>query len=146
MSERTQMVALAKPFPDRFVEKAPSGFGSYVGHDIVTQRLLFVLGPFDFTINEVVRSPEGIIEGCLATLTVKVDGESISVMEAGDCDNPATKKTQGDRLKNASSDAIKRCAMRLGLGLHLWSGDNYFLYKQLTVSHEDTLDQERPFV
>ena len=34
-------------------------------------------------------------------------------------------------LKNAISDAHKRCAMRVGLGLHLYAQDDYFLLKQL---------------
>ena len=38
-------------------------------------------------------------------------------------------------MKDAMSDAIKRCAMALGVGLHLWSQmgdqDEYFLDKQL---------------
>jgi hypothetical protein len=34
-------------------------------------------------------------------------------------------------LKNAASDAIKRCAMRLGVGLSLWSQENYYLDKAL---------------
>jgi len=34
-------------------------------------------------------------------------------------------------LKNASSDALKRCAMRVGVGLHLWSQENYYLDKAL---------------
>jgi hypothetical protein len=31
----------------------------------------------------------------------------------------------------ATSDAYKRCAMRLGLGLHLWSKDGYYLSEGL---------------
>ena len=38
-------------------------------------------------------------------------------------------------MKDAISDAVKRCAMALGIGLHLWSqfdGESeYFLDKQL---------------
>jgi hypothetical protein len=29
------------------------------------------------------------------------------------------------------SDSFKRCAMKLGLGLHLWAGEEYYLDKQL---------------
>jgi hypothetical protein len=36
----------------------------------------------------------------------------------------------------AASDGLKRCAMRLGLGLHLWAGGNYFLDKWLTRRRE----------
>ena len=34
-------------------------------------------------------------------------------------------------FKDAASDALKRCAMRLGLGLHLWAQEHYFLDQQL---------------
>jgi hypothetical protein len=69
-------------------------------------------------------------------MTVTVDGTRVSVVEAGECDNPQNKKTNGDRLKNAASDAFKRCAMRLGCGLHLWS-DDFFLYGVLQKRDEN---------
>jgi hypothetical protein len=34
-------------------------------------------------------------------------------------------------MKDAASDALKRCAMRMGLGLHLWSQDKYILHTTL---------------
>jgi hypothetical protein len=43
----------------------------------------------------------------------------------------------GELLKEGISDALKRCAMRLGLGLHLWAfdsakkQDNYYLHDTL---------------
>ena len=59
----------------------------------------------------------------------------MSVVEAGDVEKPDNWKTNGARMKDAMSDAIKRCAMALGVGLHLWSQmkgkDEYFLDKQL---------------
>ena len=49
--------------------------------------------------------------------------------------NPTNWRTDGARLKDAVSDAIKRCAMAIGVGLHLWSQfegkSEYFLDKQL---------------
>jgi hypothetical protein len=41
------------------------------------------------------------------------------------------KDGDGERLKHAASDALKRCAMRLGLGLHIWAQGSYFLDKAL---------------
>lgn len=141
-TSRPQLTALSKPFPSRFISPAPSGHGDYVAHDIITQRLLLICGAYDFHVTEIVRSPDGIVEGCLATLTVEVDGKRMSVTEAGECDNPTQKKTQGDRLKNAASDAIKRCAMRLGMALHLWAGaDKYFLHEGLSKANPNADDE-----
>src|SRR5690606_18331783 len=55
------------------------------------------------------------------------------VVEVGDVEGAAA-QDDGANLKEASSDAFKRCWMRLGLGLHLWSGDDYFLDKQLDAN------------
>jgi hypothetical protein len=43
-------------------------------------------------------------------------------------------------LKDAASDAFKRCAMRVGVGLHLWTKEGeYFLYN-LTKSDPQKTD------
>ncbi len=138
----SQLADLAVPFPPSMVQSAPQGkFGDYVGHPEVTQRLLLHCGPFSFDIVEILRehtkrSDGEIIVGCLGKLTVVVDGREVSVTEVGDCENPHVKNTDGERLKDASSDAIKRCAMRLGLGLHLWS-KHYFLPASLAKRGQD---------
>jgi hypothetical protein len=41
-------------------------------------------------------------------------------------------------MKDAMSDAFKRCAMRCGLGLHLWSQGDYYLYDRLTEAEGGT--------
>ena len=136
---------LAKPFAPRLVKTAASGqHGDYVSHDAVTQKLLAVVGPFDFEVIELIRDPEGRVDGCLARLTCVVDGRTVSVVEAGECDQVAQKKTNGERAKHAASDAIKRCAMRLGCGLHLWA-DDYFLHEVLVKQDEPDDDLDRPF-
>ena len=72
--------------------------------------------------------------------------KEISVVEAGDVENPSNWKTNGARMKDAMSDAIKRCAMALGVGLHLWSQidgeDEYFLDKQLEKELNAETDKE----
>jgi hypothetical protein len=128
MSE--QMYELSRPFPSSLVKQKPGKFAaSYVEHSVVSQRLLEVVGPHDFAVDRIVTSPDGIVQGCTATLTVEVDGRRVSVTEVGDVEHPGT--NNGSNLKNASSDALKRCAMRLGIGLHLWSQENYYLDKAL---------------
>lgn len=150
-----QLARLAKPFPRKFVHTNPSGGGSYVSHDVVTQALLAVVGPFGWRIKEIVRgdvpgkpgnpngnseraragTPDlhGVVVGVVGSLTVEVDGRTVTVEEAGDCEQPHNWPHDGARMKDASSDAIKRCAMRLGLGLHLWSQDEYVLHGQLVA-------------
>lgn len=58
----------------------------------------------------------------------------MTVSEVGDVANP--KDANGENAQIASSQAFKRCAMRLGLGLHLWSGGLYFLDKALGEESE----------
>jgi hypothetical protein len=65
-------------------------------------------------------------------MTVTISGEKVVVEEVGDCEQPHNWDSDGQRLKDAFSDAYKRCAMRLGCGLHLWSQDEYFLHDELT--------------
>ena len=125
-----QLYELSRPFPSSLVKQKPGKFAaSYVEHSVVSQRLLEVIGPHDFAIDRIVTSPDGVVQGCTATLTVEVDGRRVSVTEVGDVEHPG--QNNGSNLKNASSDALKRCAMRLGVGLHLWSQENYYLDKAL---------------
>lgn len=128
----SQLERLARPFPAKYVKKPPSGkFGSFVPQSIVQQALLAIVGAHDLSVGEVFTGDDGRIEGCLVTLTVEVDGRRVSVTEIGDVEQPGNWKTQGARMKDAISDGVKRCAMRLGLGLHLWAQEDYFLYDQL---------------
>jgi hypothetical protein len=126
-----QLYELARPFPESLVKSKPGKFAaSYVEHSVISQRLLEVVGPHDFAVDRVITSPEGVVVGCTATLTVEIDGRRVSITEVGDVER-ADPNANGTNLKNASSDAIKRCAMRLGVGLHLWSQENYYLDKAL---------------
>ncbi len=132
---------LARPFPMTVVKENPNGFGSYVAHHVVNQRLLQVVGPFDFTLVEVIRghvdetdkkpARENAVVGVVARMTITIDGETHFAEEAGDCENPQNWPHDGARMKDAMSDAFKRCAMRFGLGLHLWSQKDYVLYDRL---------------
>ena len=47
----------------------------------------------------------------------------------------------GEKLKKMESDAFKRCASKLGVGLHLWAQEQYFLDVQLAKDlNEDLKD------
>jgi len=48
-------------------------------------------------------------------LTVEVDGKLVTVTSIGDVEHD--QKNDGSNAKHAESDAFKRCAMKLGLGL-----------------------------
>lgn len=156
----SQLRELATPFLGRLVKEPPRGkFGSYVAHSTVNERALSVVGPFSFEVVEVIRGwtdavtinsgkptertfPERTaVVGCLARLTTEIDGHTVSVVEVGDVEGAAA-QSDGANLKEASSDAFKRCWMRLGLGLHLWSQDDYFLDRQLDKNAADA--QEMP--
>jgi hypothetical protein len=149
---------LARPFPAHLIEKPPQGkFGTYVPHFVVTQALLAYTGPYDWRLVEILRgsvpgttTKDGTaypqltdaIVGVVGELTVNIDGGRVTIQEAGSCESPAFDNNDGERLKKAASDAIKRCAMRVGLGLHLWCkrGDQYFLSKVLRGVEEDITD------
>jgi hypothetical protein len=121
---------LARRFPDSMIEKKPGKFeAAYISHGVITSRLLEVLGPFDWSIAKVITNADGIAVGCIGRLEVVVDGRPVVVEEVGDIEHVGP--NSASNLKNASSDALKRAAMRLGLGLHLWVGEHYYLDKSL---------------
>src|SRR5689334_18349708 len=116
----SQLARLARPFPARFVHSNPSGGGSYVTHSVVNEKLLAVLGGFDFELVEVVRgdvagiaaNPEGKSErakrgaapltscvvGAVCKMSASVDGVRIHVDEVGDCEQPHNWPHDGARL------------------------------------------------
>ena len=129
MSE--DLYQLARPFPESMIVKKPGGKfqADYVAHGLITARLLEVLGPFDWAIAKIITNAEGIAVGCIGRLEVEVDGRPVVVEEVGDCEQISP--NSASNLKMASSDALKRAAMRLGLGLHLWVGEHYYLDRAL---------------
>ena len=77
------------------------------------------------------------VVGCLARLSATVDGQLRTVVEVGDCERPDNWPHDGARLKDAASDAFKRCCMRgFGLGLHLYSGESFALFDALVKRDE----------
>lgn len=138
-----QLHELSRPFPKEFIHKNPSGFGDYIQHSVIRQRLLSVLGAYDQEVKQVIREEvkdkqgnyRQIVTGVVLALTVEIDGKKVTIEEIGDVENPFNWKTDGARLKDAVSDAVKRCAMGMGVGLHLWAQfegkSEYFLDKQL---------------
>jgi hypothetical protein len=134
----TQLERLARPVPAKYIKPPAKGkFGESVPHYIVNQIALAIVGPFTWKVREFIYGADGTtIEGCVGYLKVTIDGETIEVEEVGDCEQPDNWKTNGQRAKDAASDAFKRCWMRPSLGLHLRDNATYFLYEQLK-SKED---------
>ena len=138
-----QLYELSRIFPEKFIHKNPTGFGDYIQHSVIRQRILSVLGGYSQEVKHIIREKltdkqgveREVITGVILALTVEIDGELVTIEEAGDVEQPFNWKTDGARMKDAISDAVKRCAMALGIGLHLWSqfdGESeYFLDKQL---------------
>src|SRR6266700_3436180 len=77
-----------------------------------------------------------VVVGGVWRLTCEIDGRRVRIAEIGDVGDVHNWPHDGARLKDAASDALKRCAMRLGLGLHLWAQEHYFLDRQLWASLE----------
>lgn len=143
----TQVGELSKRFPAALVKQVDAGGGrraDYVSHSTINERALSIVGPFSFEVVEVIRghaaerksrdgkrtwpARDDAVLGCIARLTVEIDGKEVVIAEIGSEDEPAM-HTDSENLKNAASDAFKRCWMRTGLGLHLWSQDDYWLDK-----------------
>ena len=151
--ELRDLTKLLHEFPARVIQRNPSGGGSYVAHPVVEQRLLDVLGTVDTELVQIVRGHvpgrapnpsgksarakagtpdlDGAVVGVVLRMRATVDGRPVVVEEVGDCEEPHNWPHDGARAKDAFSDAYKRCAMRLGVGLHLWAQDAFYLGAKL---------------
>ena len=146
-----QLHELSKVFPEKFIHKNPTGFGDYIQHSVIRQRLLSVLGAYSQEVKHIIREKitdkqgveREVITGVVLALTVEIDGNLVTIEEVGDVEQPFNWKTDGARMKDAVSDAVKRCAMAFGVGLHLWAqfegSSEYFLDKQLEKDDETYL-------
>jgi len=141
--EKVILHELSRPFPQKYIHNNPTGFGEYIQHSVIRQRLLSVLGPYEQKVVQIVREelpnkqgkPQTVTTGVVLEMTFNIGGRDVSVQEIGDVEQPFNWKTEGARLKDAISDGVKRCAMALGCGLHLWARhegkSEYFLDQQL---------------
>lgn len=122
-----EVIELCRPFPKKYVHDDGRG-NAYVPHHVVEQRLVHIFGvPPKTEILREIMDPDGKLTGVVMRMTVPGPVFNFEVEEVGEADNPQA-KTNGAKAKSAMSDAYKRCAMRLGLGLHLWAQDDYFLF------------------
>jgi hypothetical protein len=142
--EKVVLQELSKPFPQKYIHKNPTGFGEYIQHSVIRQRLLSVLGPFEQRVIQVFKEEmtdkqgktKTVTTGIVLEMTFNIAGRNVSVQEIGDVEQPFNWRTEGGRMKDAVSDAVKRCAMAIGCGLHLWAQfegkSEYFLDQQLS--------------
>ena len=141
--EKVLLYELSRPFPQKYIHSNPTGFGEYIQHSVIRQRLLSVLGPYEQRVIQVLREEipnkqgklQTVTTGVVLEMTFNIAGRNVSVQEVGDVEQPFNWKTEGARMKDAVSDAVKRCAMAIGCGLHLWARfenkSEYFLDQQL---------------
>jgi len=107
------MSGLREPFPPEqigYIPKAGKQF-AFVSHGHVTERLLDHAPDYEFRIEPgffATGLEADASVGVLASMTI--DGRTR--MEVGN----------GKNVKDAVSDAFKRCAMRFGVALDLWVG------------------------
>jgi hypothetical protein len=142
---------LTANFPKSVVKKAPQGkYGDYVPHHIYTKRLVDVVGgKYNFTY-DIIRDKDNAVVGAKCTLEIDDLGK---VQEVGDVDRHALARnlTESEILKLAVSDGIKRCCMRFGIGLELWTGgvteeEHYAGVKEEVVSvAKTTVESSKKF-
>ena len=127
----SQLLKLSKPFSPKFIEQKGTSFkADYVSHSTITEFLLGILGAYSFEHVSWLKGASGL-EGGVFRLTAEVDGKTVVIEEVGSVGDRPT-NIAGEKAKDIASDAIKRCAMRLGLGLHLWSQKSYVLHQILS--------------
>lgn len=133
---KTVLRDLVKRIPASYVKTKPGGFqADYVSHADIQQILLAKIGPCTQEVKELIYNADGQLHGCILRMTYEIDGQTVVIEEAGDVERPGA--NNGANAKNAVSDAVKRCAMRIGVGLHLWSQENYVLDKLAQDGEED---------
>ena len=162
----TQQYKLARAIPKKYIEKKPGSGADYVPHFVTEQVIIASVGAFDWELVEILRGyvprwdkkdkggtvihSEGPINdavvGVVYRMTLTIDGREVVIEETGSCDAAAYENNDAERLKKATSDALKRCAMRVGVGLHLWCKrpEQFFLPRFIRDAeaaeseHEDT--------
>ena len=137
MSIRADQIKLSKAWTKAVIKKLPVSYKkdgiSYVDHTQVTQRLIAIIPDVQFKLGNHIYDKyedlEGrqrkILTGVEYTIEGTIDGHFRSVTEVGMCDKPFDVEgrkpaNNGERAKECISDAVKRCGMRLGIGIELY--------------------------
>jgi len=137
MGKRSDQIKLSKAWNKAVVKKLPVSYKKdgidYVDHTQVTQRLIALIpdvqlkaGSFIYDDYEDLEGRRRkILTGVEYTVEGTIDGHFRSVTEVGMCDKPFEVEgrkpaNNGERAKECISDAVKRCGMRLGIGIELY--------------------------
>lgn len=145
---REQLKLLTAPIPVALQSDTGRSGLKAADHTVSVQWLLASVGPYDFEIVEKLYSKpkkggeEKVLNGVICRLTIEVDGRVVKIEEAGGLESAMNQDGDGERLKHLLSDALKRCAMRVGVGLNIWAAEHYFLHKALTSGDEKPELQE----
>lgn len=137
-----QLMDLAKRLPEKWIVQKPGvGFqANYCSHGDIQQALLAKVGPSSQRIVKEIYNSEGtVIEGVILEMQFIIDLEPVVIQEIGESERDTGNNALN--LKNSVSDAIKRCAMRVGLGLELWT-ENFALDKALAKRAEEQEAEE----
>ena len=117
-------LALTAPFPPDAVRWLPIAVkgnralaAAYLDGRAIMQRLDCVFGVGGWSDSYEVL-PSGSV---VCTLAVKVDGEWVEKTDVG---SPSEQPDAGDKLKAAFTDALKRAAVKLGIGRYLYRLQN----------------------
>lgn len=120
MTPQEILAALAAPFDPREVKWKPAMVKNnralamaYIDARVVQDRLDEVLGVENWQ-DDYQLLPDGSVA---CKLRVKVGDDWISKMDVG---SPSEQPDGGDRLKAAFSDALKRAAVKFGVGRYLY--------------------------
>lgn len=110
---------LAAPIEPHLIEQRPGGRGlmlPYITARTVMDRLDQVVGPENWWDHFQVLN-----RGVLCALTIRLpNGELLTKEDAG---APAGMEDEGDNEKSAFSDALKRAAVKFGIGRYLETAD-----------------------
>ena len=114
------LAALAEPFETADVKFKPQSVKNnralamaYIDARAVQDRLDDVLGVENWQDEYAVQADGSVV----CKLSVRIGGEWIAKMDVG---SPSEQPDSGDRLKAAFSDALKRAAVKLGVGRYLY--------------------------
>ncbi|BAR13808.1 rad52-like recombinase [uncultured Mediterranean phage uvMED] len=136
-NKRNTQIELSKAWNPSVVKKLNVSYKkdgiAYVEHTQVTQKLIALIDDVQMELMDVFYdthyNADGdkltILTGCTYKISGTIDGKFRSVVEAGMCDKPFEVENRrvnnnGERLKECISDAVKRCGMRLGIGIELY--------------------------
>lgn len=117
---KTLSLQLTAPFPMDAVHFKPLAVkgnqalaAAYLDARAVMQRLDSVFGVGGW------KDAYQLVNGgsVVCTLSVKIDGEWVEKTDVG---SPSEQPDDGDKLKAAFSDALKRAAVKLGIGRYLY--------------------------